>query len=199
MRKFKRLNLTLFLTTLLFNVGIAQLNKSTITQDVSLEIAGNYQYAIVKYIKDNGKDGEDLTAHTVNVRDLNILRKTYKSGEEDWIELDKAINRIKLKPGIYKVNAKASSYAMSYSKLVLYDVTGGKSVVNGLNHYDAGYATVLSLNGIFEIAVESDLELQQYTNGTRTNGGGLDVGSIITNLNGEELYTEIEIIRLTKP
>ena len=139
--------------------------------------------------KADGTDGGGSTTGTWNPRDLNTEVTTGIGGAS------LAANRITLPAGTYEVEASAQARDADTHRLRLQDITGASTLLVGQNADTDTVDTVVvqttaHLFGRFTLTVQSDLELQHWTEtGLASTGFGLastDTGSV-------EVYADVRI------
>ena len=148
--------------------------------------------------KTDGTDGGSSSASTWNVRTLNTEKVTSITGAS------LAANRVTLPAGTYEIEASAPAREVDTHRLRLQDITGAATLLVGQNA-DTDLATTPSaatpevqttahLFGRFTLTVQSDLELQHWTESANATDGmgaaGTDTGSV-------EVYADVRIRKVS--
>ncbi len=141
--------------------------------------------AIIRDQKSSGTVAQTITSGSYVQRTLNTLEDPYS------IVTSLSSNQFVLPAGRYLVEATAPTYATSYNKIKLANITDSTDQIIGAGAYNPGdVLTFATMSGIFTITSAKTFDIKHRVN--VTNSGGLP-----TTYGDVEIYTQVKITRLT--
>lgn len=110
--------------------------------------------------------GDSLVANTWNVRQLNS--KVCQNG----YNIQLSANSILIYPGMYKISAHYITNGAGNHKMILYNETMAKTLLEGFSEYANGNNNLGMIEGHITIMQYSTLKFKQYSETTSTVGMG---------------------------
>ena len=172
-----------------YHDGVNWLSITSLSPTSStVDNVGEAGVVIIKDLKSSGVTGGPSLDKTWEERDLNTIE-----GDNSFITLSS--NQFTLNAGVYLINWSSPGYGVNYFVTRLYNVTESRTESEG----EALFSTVTGINRtssgktIIEIPSQKVFSIQQYSSLNSSSGLGADV-----NVGINELYTQVEIIKLDK-
>lgn len=171
-------------TSRVLNATGAGATLTNVAGVATLNVPGELPTLMVTDEKANNTHGGASLAATQNVRNLNTVEKNTITGAS------LAANQVTLPAGDYHIRGWTTAFEVVRCKARLRDTTGPATLVVGMSSYSInvnGDSFNIPIEGFFTLGVESDLELQLYTQlavatfglGAATNSGDVEIYSML--------------------
>ncbi len=159
-------------------------------RDTAQVNAGGYAHIIDR--KPSGTAGGQAVAGAFQTRDLNVI-------DTNIAGASLANNQFTLPAGTYQLHASSPVHRVNRVKTKLVNISDGVDTLFGPSSYSSqGNFDSLDVvfTGVFTILDTKIFEIQQYT---ETTSGGGDLGVATGAGIGDEVYTQVSLLKLTAP